>query len=171
MVFSASSYVAMEKYGNPYYYLKRVSMWAAAGFLWMMAAAVIPYRFYFRPAPFIALCSFALLGLLFTPLATPRNGAVRWLGVGEITVMPGEIAKVSAILFVAWYLSRRPDSIRRFFLGPAPLLAVGGAYFFLIWKQPNLSTAVIVLGLIFVMVFIAGVRWTHLAVLFAGTRH
>jgi cell division protein FtsW len=165
MVFSAGNYVAMAEYGDPYYYLKRVSVWAGAGLIAMTAATLIPYRFYFWPAPLILLGSFVLLGLLFTPLAVIRNNAARWLGVGEYTIMPGEIAKVAAILFVAWYLSLDENRIRGFFQGPVVLLAVGAAYFAMIYKQPNLSTALIVLGLIAAMIFIAGIKWKHLAVL------
>ncbi|MDR1573058.1 MAG: FtsW/RodA/SpoVE family cell cycle protein, partial [Clostridiales Family XIII bacterium] len=112
MVFSASNYVAITEYGDPYYYLKRVGLWAGAGLIAMFAATIVPYRFYFWPSPLILIGSFVLLGLLFTPLAVVRNNAARWLGVGDLTVMPGEIAKVAAILFVAWYLSLDEDRIR-----------------------------------------------------------
>ncbi|MDR1574197.1 MAG: FtsW/RodA/SpoVE family cell cycle protein, partial [Clostridiales Family XIII bacterium] len=94
--------------------------------------------------------------------------AARWLGVGDLTVMPGEIAKVAAILFVAWYLSLDEDRIRSFFKGPVVLLGIGAAYFYLIKKQPNLSTALIVLGLICAMIFVAGVKWKHLGVLISA---
>jgi cell division protein FtsW len=168
MVFSASSYVAMAEYGDPYYYLERVCLWAGAGLVAMVAALLIPYRFYFWPAPAGMIVSIALLGLLFTPLAVVRNDAARWLGVGSVTIMPGEIAKVAVILFVAWYLSLHEDLIRKFFMGPFVLLGIGAVCFFLIKEQPNLSTALIVFGLVFAMIFIAGVKWRHLGVLIAG---
>ncbi|MDR2132390.1 MAG: putative lipid II flippase FtsW [Clostridiales Family XIII bacterium] len=168
MVFSAGSYMAMVEYGDPYYYLKRSGMWAGAGLVAMLVALFIPYRFYFYLSPPIMLGSVLLLGLLFTPLAVIRNDAARWLGVGEFTVMPGEIAKVAVILFVAWYLSAKPDRIRSFLRGPLPLLAVGALCFFMIVKQPNLSTAIIVFGLIAAMIFVAGIKWGHFAILLAG---
>ncbi|MDR1245820.1 MAG: putative lipid II flippase FtsW [Clostridiales Family XIII bacterium] len=165
MVFSASSYVAISDYGNQYYYLKRVGMWAGAGLAAMVCAIFIPYRFYFLPAPFIMILSFVLLGLLFTPLGAIRNAAARWIEIGSITIMPGEIAKVAAILFVAWYLSLNRDLIHSFFRGPVPLVAMGAAYFYMIYKQPNFSTALIVIGLICVMIFIAGIKWRHIGLL------
>ncbi|MDR2295299.1 MAG: putative lipid II flippase FtsW [Clostridiales Family XIII bacterium] len=168
MVFSAGSYVSMVEYGDSFYYLKRVCLWAGAGLVAMIAALLVPYRFYFWPAPFVMIGSLCLLGLLFTPLAVIRNDAARWLGVGEITVMPGEIAKAAVILFVAWYLGAKPDRIRSFPRGPLFLLGVGGICFWMICKQPNLSTALIVFGLVAAMIFIAGVKWRHLAVLAAG---
>jgi cell division protein FtsW len=168
MVFSAGSYVSMVEYGDSFYYLKRVCLWAGAGLVAMIAALFIPYRFYFRPAPFVTLCSVGLLGLLFTPLAVVRNGAARWLGVGEITVMPGEIAKAVVILFVAWYLSVKPGRIQSLLRGPLFLLAVGGLFFLMILKQPNLSTACIVFVLVAAMIFVAGIKRTHLGVLLAA---
>ncbi|MDR2089666.1 MAG: putative lipid II flippase FtsW [Clostridiales Family XIII bacterium] len=168
MVFSAGSYVSMVEYGDSYYYLKRAGMWAGAGLGAMLVALLVPYRFYFRLAPFIMLGSVFLLGLLFTSLAVIRNNAARWLGVGELTIMPGEIAKVAVILFVAWYLSAKPNRIRSFLRGPLPMLAVGALCFFMIAKQPNLSTAIIVFGLIIGMIFIAGIKWSHFAILATG---
>jgi cell division protein FtsW len=168
MVFSAGSYVSMTEYGDPYYYLKRVCLWACAGLVALIAALLVPYRFYFRPAPFLMVGGLILLGLLFTPLAVVRNGAARWIGVGELTVMPGEIAKIAVILFVAWYLSARPGRIQSLLRGPIFLLAVGGLFFWMILKQPNLSTACIVLVLVAAMIFIAGIKWAHLGVLLAA---
>jgi cell division protein FtsW len=169
MVSSAGNYDTMVEYGDPYYYMKRVIVWAGAGLVVMIAALLIPYRFYFWLAPLIMLGNLLLLlVVLYTPLGVTRNGATRWIGVGEITVMPGEIAKVAVILFVAWYLSLDPSRIRSFSKGPAPLLIIGGVYGYLIYKQPNLSTAVIVFGIIAAMIFIAGVKWTHLAALCAA---
>ncbi|MDR2770800.1 MAG: putative lipid II flippase FtsW [Clostridiales Family XIII bacterium] len=168
MVFSAGSYVSMIDYGDPYYYLKRVCQWGGLGLCALLGALFVPYRVYFHWAPFIMIVGVGLLCLLFTPLAVVRNDAARWLGVGSFTFMPGEFAKVAIILFVAWYLSAKPGRIHSFLRGPCIPLLVGALCFFLIMKQPNLSTAVIILGLVVAMIFVAGLSWKHLAVLVAG---
>ena len=101
------------------------------------------------------------MGLLFTPLGLTRNNATRWLGVEGFgfTIMPGEIAKICAIIFVSWYLSKDPGRIRSFTRGVLPMLGVCGIYFLLIFKQPNLSTALTICMVIVGIMFVAGLHW------------
>jgi cell division protein FtsW len=103
-----------------------------------------------------------MLILVLTPLGMERNNAQRWIGVGEITIMPGEVAKICAILFVAWFLSKKEDRILSFTGGILPLLVIMGAYAGLIMKQPNMSTAIIICMIILGMMFVAGLKWRYL---------
>jgi cell division protein FtsW len=168
MVSSAGYYDTMSQMDDPYYYLKRVVTWSGLSFAVMLTTALLPYRVYFKLAPAIMTVSFLLLALVFTPLGEMRNDAVRWLNFGPVTVMPGELAKGAAIIFTAWFLSKDPERIRSFTKGVAPMLLLCAAYFFLIWKQPNLSTAVTVCGVIIGVMFVAGLKWKHLGLLCAA---
>jgi cell division protein FtsW len=76
--------------------------------------------------------------------------------------MPGEVAKITAIWFVAWYFTKHKDYARSFTKGLLPMLLLVGVYFLLIYKQPNLSTALIVCGIIFAMFFFAGGNLLHI---------
>jgi cell division protein FtsW len=100
--------------------------------------------------------------LLFTPLGQSRNNATRWIGVGDFTIMPGEVAKIAAIIFVAWYLSRDPKRIRSFTRGILPLIGLCALDFGLIILQPNLSTAITICGIIIGMMFVAGLNILYL---------
>lgn len=163
MVFSSSYYNAINDTGDPYHYLKRDAVWAGMGLAAMLFCALFDYRIYAKIAPWILGISILLLGLLFTPLGITRNYATRWIGVGEFTIMPGEIAKIAAIIFVSWYLSRDPKRIRSFTRGILPLLGLCGVYFGLIILQPNLSTAITVCGVIVGIMFVAGLPIFYLA--------
>ncbi|MCI8631343.1 MAG: FtsW/RodA/SpoVE family cell cycle protein, partial [Firmicutes bacterium] len=114
MVFSASYYYSINEYGDQYHYLKRDVIWAASGLIIMLFLATVDYRIYEKFAKPIMIVSIVMLVLIFTPLGVTRNNATRWIGVWKITFMPGEFAKISAIIFVAWYLSRDPARIRSF---------------------------------------------------------
>ncbi|WP_227017195.1 putative lipid II flippase FtsW [Sinanaerobacter chloroacetimidivorans] len=162
MVFSSSYYNAINDSGDPYFYLKRDIVWAALGLGAMLFCAMFDYRMYAKIAPGILATSVLLLALLFTPLGITRNYATRWIGVGEFTVMPGEIAKIAVIIFVAWYLSKDPKRIRSFTKGVLPLLGLSGVYFGLIILQPNLSTAITICGIIIGMMFVAGLNILYL---------
>lgn len=165
MVFSSSYYAAINERGDPYYYLKRDVAWAALGLCLMWFTSILRYRVYARIAPYAMAAGLALLVLLFTPLGITRNYATRWLGFENfpLTIMPGEIAKIAVIIFVAWFLSKDPARIRSFSRGVIPLIALCAVCFVLIIKQPNLSTAITVSGIIIGMMFVAGVNIFHLA--------
>jgi len=163
MVFSASYYTAINERGDPYYYLKRAMVWATVGLALMWFTTTLYYRVYGKFAPYIMASSLVLLALLFTPLGVTRHNATRWIGVGDLTIMPGEIAKIAVIIFVAWYLSRDPKTIRSFKRGVLPLVLLCGLCFLLIIRQPNLSTAITVSGIIVGMMFVAGLNILYLA--------
>ncbi|MDD2215434.1 MAG: putative lipid II flippase FtsW [Eubacteriales bacterium] len=162
MVFSASYYSSISETGDPYAYLKDDIKWALLGAFVMLTAAMVDYHIYKRFAPALLLLSILLLGLLFTPLGETRNYATRWLGVGEFTLMPGEVAKICAIIFVSWFLSRDPKRIHSFLRGVLPLLILCGVYFGLVILQPNLSTAITICAIIIGIMFVAGLNIFYL---------
>ena len=110
--------------------------------------------------------SIILLALVLTPLGQNINGATRWIGVGPITIMPGEVAKICSIIFVSWYLSEKPERVLSLTRGVIPMLLLGGAYAGLIMMQPNMSTAITVLFIIMMIMFVAGMKYKHLIFLF-----
>lgn len=162
MVFSSSYYYAISKEGDAFFYLKRDVVWVMAGIVGMLILATIDYGIYRKLALPVLVASLVFLGLIFTPLGVERNFATRWVGIGPITFMPGEFAKIAAIIFVAWYLSRDTQVIRSFTQGILPLLVLCGAYGGMIMLQPNMSTAITVCGIIIGMMFVAGMKWLHL---------
>lgn len=162
MVFSASYYWSIDKTGSPYHFLIRDIFWAASGFCLTIFATIFDYHKYKKYAPWLLGLSMLLLVLVVTPLGIEVNGAKRWIGVGPITLMPGEIAKPAAILFTAWYLSERPERILSFLRGVVPLAVIAVAFGALIMMQPNMSTAMTVVFIIFAMMFVAGLAFRYI---------
>jgi cell division protein FtsW len=162
MVFSSSYYFSINESGSPYDYLKRDIMWAVGGFGLMVFCAVFDYKRYRKAAFPMMIASIILLCLLFVPgLGVELNSAVRWIKVGPITLMPGEVAKISAIIFVAWYLSEKSDRILSITRGIIPLFALCGVYAGLVLRQPNLSTAITICAIVILMMVIAGMKWRY----------
>ena len=161
MVFSASYYYSISQDGSAYGYLRRHGMWVIIGFAAMMFAAGFDYRNYRRMAVPVLAVSIVLLVLIFTPLGVTVNGATRWIGAGPVTIMPGELAKLAAILFVAWYLSEDMDRIKSLTGGILPMVGLMGVLAGMIVLQPNLSTAITVCGIIVAMMLVAGMKWRY----------
>ena len=163
MVFSASYYSSISQDGNPYGYLVRHGAWVVFGLVAMVFGALFDYRKYKKWALPILIVSVILLVLVLTPLGQTTNGATRWIKVGPVTLMPGEIAKIAAIIFVAWFLSEDASRIKSLKRGILPLLGIIAVYGALIVKQPNLSTAITVCGIIIAMMLVAGLKWRYVA--------
>ena len=167
MVFSSSYYWSIDQFGQPYHFLIRDLFWVGSGFVLMLGAMIMDYHVLANKKVAIGLLvvSIFLLGLVFTPLGQNINGATRWIGIGPVTIMPGEVAKICAIIFVSWYLSDRPERVVSLFRGVIPLLLLGGVYAGLIMLQPNMSTAITVVFIIMMIMFVAGMKYKHLIVL------
>ena len=166
MVFSASYYKSINEDGTPYSYLRKQLAFAALGCVLLYIGSIMDYHIWKKLMPFIMVGSIALLFLLFTPLGITVNGATRWISIGPVTLMPGEIAKFAVIVFVATFLADDPTRMDKFYRGPLPLLVLIIFFGALIAKQPNLSTALTVCGIAIGMLFLAGMSWKYIAGLF-----
>ena len=163
MVFSASYYFSISESGNPFYYLIRDGIWVVLGLVLMCIGILIDYRFWNRKVLILGLLGicFMLLILVLTPVGTTANDASRWIKLGPISIMPGEIAKMGMIFFIAWFCSENTRKIRSFTRGMLPILAVAGVFAVLIVKQPNLSTAITLVGIVLALMLVAGMKWGY----------
>ena len=161
MVFSASYYFSISESGNPFYYLIRDGIWVVLGFVLMCLGILIDYRVWNNKVLILGLLGvcFLMLILVLTPVGYSANDASRWIKLGPISIMPGEIAKMGMIFFIAWFCSDNPKKIRSMTRGMFPILAVTGVFAVLIVKQPNLSTAITLVGIVLALMLVAGMRW------------
>ena len=157
MVYSASSYEASvsEKLGyDAAYYFKKQAVAALLGLVVMVVVSRIPYHFWERFAVLAYFVSAVLILLVLTPLGYEANGARRWLRLG-ISIQPAEIAKLAMILFLASFICKLGKGIRsnKGFITvlciPLPICA-------LVWFiTENMSSAIIIFGIAFLMLFVA----------------
>lgn len=161
MVFSASYYYSISQDGTAYSYLFRQLAWVAVGTVALLFGATFDYRKYRKVAVPGLIFGAILLVLLFTPLGHSANNATRWIGAGPVTIMPGEFAKLFIILFTAWFFSEKPERIHSLTKGILPMAAVTIVYAILIIKQPNLSTAITVCGIVVAMMLVVGLKWRY----------
>lgn len=162
MVYSASSYEASVKFNNSTYYLMSQLRATLLGLVVMVIVTRIDYNFYKKIAWPSYIISCVLILLVLTPLGITRNGARRWLNLG-LSLQPAEVAKVGMIIFFAAYICAHQKSIqtmrgmiRIFCLAVFPCILV-------LAITRNLSSAVIIFGIAFVMLFVASPKsWPYL---------
>ena len=160
MVFSASYYDSISDTGSPYTFFINQAISAAIGVVMMLVLSKIDYHVFRYGAIPIALLGFILLCLIFTPLGRSGGGATRAVYLG-VMIMPGEIAKVVLIIFGAWYFSRDMKRAQHF-TGLLPFALYTLLVVFLIYKQPNLSTAITVAVIGLGLAFFAGMQKRYL---------
>ncbi|MFS8665752.1 MAG: rod shape-determining protein RodA [Limnochordales bacterium] len=160
-VYSATRGLA-ETRGDPFFFVKRQSIAALLGFAVMAAALTVDYRHLVRLSRLFYLASLLLL-LAVLLVGRTTGGAERWLAVGPLSLQPAELAKISLICVLAWALSER-ERVQRWH-GIAVALAWLAPLLGLILLQPDLGTAMTLAGITVGMLFFAGARLKHLAVL------
>jgi cell division protein FtsW len=163
MVYSASAVMALERTGRPSLFLIKQGMWAALGIAVLALVMRVDYRTYREP-PFIWGCLVcvltALVLVLFMP---PHNNARRWFGIGGLGVQPSELAKLSAIFFIAALLERRMHRINEVTHSLLPIGIVIVALVGLILLEPDFGTSMSIVLIAAVMVFAAGLNYTYIA--------
>ena len=140
--------------------------WLAAGFLIMLMLARADYHFLMDQAGWIYAATLAALVavLLF---GTVIFGARRWLSFGGMTFQVSEVAKWAIIIVLAKYLSE----VRGRYLTVWDLVKVAvlmGIPLVLIAAEPDLGTALTLIPITVVIVWMAGIRWKHLIIIAVG---
>mgnify|MGYP006306768923 CR=1 FL=1 len=135
MIYSASSALALKKFGIDAFFLRKQALFAAMGIVALAVCRHVPYRVY-RPLvyPLLAVSVAALAAVAFTDLGVSAGGAARWLRLGGFQFQPVELARFSLILFLAYSLSKKEDRIRQFSIGFVPhalMLAVFAVFLLL----------------------------------------
>lgn len=154
MIYSASSYNATVEMDNAMYFLIHQGGAAAIGIAAMFVVSWIPYHFWERFAVLGYIVSIILILLVKTPLGREVNGARRWLYLG-ISVQPAEIAKLAMILFLASLICKIGRNVRSM-RGFVMILALAGVVCVMVWKiTENMSSAIIIFGIAFLMLFVA----------------
>ena len=164
MILSAGSISAVEGYGTSFWYFNRQSLYALAGVIGLVVTARIPYSFWRRAAIPMLLGLLPLMLLALHPsVGSSLYGASRWIDLGPITLQPAELAKLLTVCSAAAILSRPwkdLDRPRDAFLPLGPLvLAVAGV----VLLQRDLGTMLIICGSVFLLLFVAGLRFRYLA--------
>ena len=163
MVYSASAVSANVNFDDSCYFLKRQLIWAGLGLLAMIFTMNVDYHVWQKSAKPILIGTVVLLILVLIPgMGKVVNGARRWLGFGSVYIQPSEIAKLSMVLFSAYYLAKMQPFMTNFKKAVLPQLAVLMIIFGLILKEPDLGTALSIAGTVFVLLFVTGARLKHL---------
>jgi cell division protein FtsW len=169
MVFSASSVSAYRDYGSSFFFVQRQIVYSLAGLAVLTGGALLPYRAWRRlSVPLLGVTVLLLIVVLSPSAGTVAGGSARWIEIGPLTIQPSELAKFALIAFVATVLTRKQRHLDDLMHLALPLVPVVGLVAWLVMRQPDMGTTVLLAGTVFCMLFAAGVRLRHLGMV-AGT--
>ncbi|MBE5927679.1 MAG: cell division protein [Lachnospiraceae bacterium] len=154
MLYSTSSYTAQIKYGNGARFLIRQLVFDVAGVGVMLFTCLLSPSFIKKFSNYIYLFTVLSIFLVY-PLGVELNGARRWVGIGPMTFQPAELVKIGVIIIIAFLAEKMTRKIRTF-KGSIGLMFCGWIPAGLVYIcTENLSSALIIAGITFIMVFVA----------------
>lgn len=164
MVFSASFTQANRFFEEPTYYLLRQLRWVAVGLVAMAALALLDYRT-LRRLSLILMAGTVLVLLAVLIFGTDSLGSRRHL-IGT-SVQPSEIAKLTIIIYIAYWLSSKGSRLKALSDGLAPFAVLLGMVALLIVLQPDIDTTALIVFTALLMFFVAGADSKQLAIIMA----
>ena len=158
ILYSTSSYNGEVKFHDSFYYLKKQVFATVLGIVMMFFVAGIDYHIWQKVAALGYMLSIAL-SIAVMIFGKEYNGSKRWLSLGPFSFQPSEFSKVALIIFLSWLVTRNVKTIAKLrtmikiMVWILPIVALVGA--------SNLSTAVIILGIGIILVFVASPKYAQ----------
>ncbi|WP_293446565.1 putative peptidoglycan glycosyltransferase FtsW [Persephonella sp.] len=164
-VFSATSVPSLINNKDPYYYLRREIMWSAVSIFFMFVLYLTPIDFLKKIAyPLAVLTVILLVIVLIFPAHVSGTSVKRWLDLGIVRFQPSELAKLSAIFFLAYFIHRKKNE-KDFFNKWSSLitaLSIPSIMIFLVLIQPHKGAALFIAVLVFAVLFSSKFSWKKL---------
>jgi cell division protein FtsW len=167
MCYSASAVYAMKTFGSGYYFLQRQAVWALAGFAALFAIQRIDYRQYARHTKVLLLVSMALLLAVLIPgVGHAVKGSSRWINLGFAALQPSEFVKLVLVVYLVKVFSAEHEgAVTQAIQLLIPMIIVA-FMFILIIVQPDFGTAINLLLVSVIILFVSGFPFNYILGLF-----
>lgn len=163
MVLSTSYLHSQERYGDGTYFFRKQAIAMSVGIAALVSCSMLPATLYRRLAyPLLGLSLITLILVLIPGIGVSRGGARRWMMFLGFAFQPSELAKLSIVIYLAHSMAKKQEKIRTFAVGVLPHLIVSGVFAALLLLEPDFGTALILTMLLYSMLFMGGVRVSHL---------
>jgi rod shape determining protein RodA len=151
--------------GNPAYWVTRQEIFFVLGGIALVAGTLVPPSLYRRFQWPLALGTLGLIGVVLA-VGPLTRGSHRWITIGPFQLQPSELGKLVLVLGLAAFLADRRDRIGEWSTTVLALV-YAGAGALLVFQEPDLGTALVYGATALGILWIAGTRVTHFAVVFA----
>jgi len=167
MSYSASANYALNTFGDPFYFLKRQFVWCVVGFAALLLFQQIDYRLYIRHTKVMLIVCFVLLIAVFIPgIGKTVKGSVRWISLGIVSLQPSEVAKLVVVIYLSKVFSSEDDGVANHVIQLLIPMLIVGVIFMLIMMQPDFGTAIDILAVSVMILFVSGFPIMYILMLF-----
>ena len=164
MLYSTSSYYGFTRFNDSAYYVKKQIFATVLGVIGMFILSMIPYQFWMKFATLAYIVAFGLcVAVIF--IGREAKGQSRWLQIGPLSFQPSEFAKLATILFIATVIYKTSSKLSSL----QNLVKIGALAIPIVLPilYNNLSTAIIVAGIVVCMLFVASPKYKYFVALAA----
>ena len=150
-IYDASVVDAFRTFGDKFHYVKQQSIWIAIGIIVALITANIPMSLIKINAHILYGFTLVLMVVVLIPgVGSKLLGARRWIDVGFTMLQPSELLKITLAIYLAKWLEEE-RSLKQF-------LILLGINVVLIMLQPDLGTALITVGVCFMIYYLSGAK-------------
>lgn len=154
---SASSAVALANKNDVYHYFVRHLAYVVVALLFATATLLVSTKKWLQLSWLLLGVGLALLVLVYVPgIGHEVNGSKRWLNLGIIKLQSSELAKLFMVVFMAGYLVRHGDELKRKLFGFFRPLGILLVFAVLIYHEPDFGATTVMIGSVVMMIFLAG---------------
>ena len=171
LVFLSASLGILAKNESKFYgvLFNQLVLGLGLGLLGLYISSRINYKFWRKYSFWISLSSIILTLLVFVPgLGFSHGGAKRWIEIGPLSFQPVEFLKFGFIIYFAAWLSSVRTKTQSFKWSILPFIILLGAIAFILFKQPDTKSFILILIAGISMIFISGVPWKYIIGLILG---
>ncbi|MCK5680098.1 putative lipid II flippase FtsW [bacterium] len=166
MVFNASSIKAFNAYGQSGHYLLRQLIFAILGGVALFLCARFDYHWWSKLTLPLVLLSIGILVLVLLPgFGVNVKGATRWIKTPLFNLQASEFCKLSFVIYLSAYLAKREGKLTDFKSAFLPPWIILGIVVTLLMMEPDFGSSLVLGALTFVLLFVAGARIKHLAII------
>lgn len=172
MIYSASAYgcsLSAEYHNDPMYLVKRQAVFVVIGFIAMLVLRRCNYNYLRKIAVPIYIIGILSVFLLKTSLGVESHHAVRWIRVFGVSVQIAEIVKITMIIGIATFMAAYLDRLKYCRVVLVIWIGMAGVPAVLVYLiSDNLSSAIILLGIAFLLTFVVSSLWQIHAIALAA---
>ena len=156
MLYSTGAF-APDSHGDQFNFLKKQSFWLGVGFAFSILFALLDYHQLEKAWFALFPLALGLLTLCFIrPIGMRINGSWRWIHAGPVTFQPSELAKLVAIIFIAWWFSKFEAKCKQFLMGLIFPVVVAATLLVPIVMETDLGTTLLIGTTVLLIMFVAG---------------
>ncbi len=159
MVFSSSAVLSKEWYGDPNHFALRHVVAVFLGLVSMFVLMKVNYHRYRDPAVVFSLLSVVTVLLVVVFLMPSAANTHRWIRFGGLSFQPAELGKLALIVFMSYFLEKRKGRVNELGFTLIPVGAVNLLFAGLIVLQPDLGTALSMLIVVGILLFVSGLSF------------